>query len=90
MDQVAEGFFRSAAEFTTEQLSDQPAPPPGREVEVSIEAEERPALRCLSQRGPLKVGYPQRQAGHPVDPAMMRVDVADVDPDRPRAAKTTG
>jgi hypothetical protein len=89
VDQVAQRFLRSAAQLTTEQLSDQPTPPPGREMEVSIEADEGAAFRHLSQRGPLKVRYPQGQVGHPVDPAMLRVDVADIDADRPRPTETT-
>jgi hypothetical protein len=49
-DQVAQRLLRAAAHFAAEEQLDQAAPPPGREVEVSIEPDERAAFLRLRQR----------------------------------------
>ena len=48
-DQVAQGLFRSPAYLSTEQEVHQATPPPGREVEVSIEPDEGSAFLCVSE-----------------------------------------
>jgi len=68
-DQVSKRFFRSASELTSEQKSDQPAPPPGREVEVSIETDERAAPFGLSERHALVVDDAEWHVNPKVDPA---------------------
>src|SRR5439155_16068885 len=78
-------FLGPAPQVATQQLPDEPAPPPWREMKVSIEPDQRPALRRLRQHRPLMVLHSQRQSRNPVDPPMLRVDVADVDADRPRS-----
>jgi len=47
--QVAQRLLRAAAHLATQQHLDEVAPPPGREVEVSIEPDEGPAFLCLGQ-----------------------------------------
>lgn len=44
-DQVPQGLLRPAPQLTPEQQRNEPAPPPGREMEVSIEAEQSPTFR---------------------------------------------
>jgi hypothetical protein len=44
LDQVAERFLRSASQLSAQSQCYQAAPPPGREVEVSIEPDERSAF----------------------------------------------
>ena len=69
MDQVLQGLLRSASELTSEQKTDQPAPPPGREVEVSIEPDERAAFFGLGERHALVVDDAEWHVNPKVDPA---------------------
>jgi len=68
-DQVSKRFFRSALELASEQNRDQPAPPPGREVEVSIEPDERAAFFGLGERHALVVDDAEWHVNPKVDPA---------------------
>src|SRR6266487_1137296 len=68
-NQLPQGFLRSALELATYQQPHQPAPPPGREMKVSIEPDQRPAPIALCQRDALVVINPKRQMGDEVDPA---------------------
>jgi hypothetical protein len=43
-DQLLKRFLRATAQLTSQQQREEAAPPPGREVEVSIEADERAAF----------------------------------------------
>src|SRR5207237_1271921 len=58
-----------------------------REMEVSIEPDQRPAFPGLGQRHVLLVGDPKWQVDHQVSPSVLRVDVAHVDPHRPLSAE---
>src|SRR5205814_526123 len=51
---------------------------------------QRPALRRLGQCRALVVLHSERQSRDPIDPAMLWVRVANVDPDRPRAPEPAG
>lgn len=68
-DEVTQRFFRSASELTSEQQPDQPAPPPGREVEVSIEPDEGAALLGLGECHALVVDDAEWRVDAKVDPA---------------------
>src|SRR5438046_9049179 len=59
-------------------------------MEVSIEPDERAAVRGLGQRDVLVVLHPERQMHEKVDPAVLRVYVADVDPDWPLPSELGG
>jgi hypothetical protein len=54
-DQVSERLLGPAPQLTPEQQLDQAAPPPGREMEVSIEPDERAAFLRLGERHALVV-----------------------------------
>jgi hypothetical protein len=69
VDQVSQRFFRSAPQLTPKQQLDQPAPPPGREMEVSIEPDERPAFLRLGERHVLMIVDAKRKVCEQVDPA---------------------
>jgi hypothetical protein len=49
-DQVAQRLLRATAHLAAEKQLDEASPPPGREVEVSIETDERAALLRIGQR----------------------------------------
>jgi len=82
-DQGLQRLLGSAPELAPEKQRQQPPPPPGRDVEVSIEPDERPAFGRLGQGRALVVVDAERKPGHPVDPAMLGVDLANVDPHGP-------
>jgi hypothetical protein len=86
-DQISEGGFRSGPQLAAEQQRDEPAPPPGREVEVSIEADERASIFCFHQRDVFVVFDAERQVNQEVNPASLRIYVHDVDGDRPPPAE---
>jgi hypothetical protein len=68
-DQVSKRLIRPASELTPERKSDQPAPPPGREVEVSIEPDESAALLRLGERHALVVDDAKWNVNTKVDPS---------------------
>jgi hypothetical protein len=68
-DEVLQRFFRSASELMSEQKPDQAAPPPGREVEVSIEPDESAAFFGLRECHALVVDDSERHVNTKVDPA---------------------
>jgi hypothetical protein len=82
-DQVSQGFFRSAPQLAAQQQSHHPAPPPGREVEVSIETDERAAFLRLGERDVLVVLDAEGNVHHQVEPAVLRVHAPNVDAHRP-------
>ena len=84
-DQVLERFLRSAAQLTSECQRQQAAPPPGREVEVSIEPDQRSALFGLGEGDVLLVLDSERKADQEIDPARLRVHVAHLHSQRPFA-----
>src|SRR5207302_1395595 len=86
-DQRLQRLFGSPPQLSSEKYPDDAAPPPGREVEVSIEPDQRPAFLGLGQRHVLLVGDPKWQVDHQVSPSVLRVDVAHVDPHRPLSAE---
>jgi hypothetical protein len=86
-DQGSQRFFGSAAQFGAERQSDQLAPPPGRDVEVSIEPDQRAAFLRLGQHYALVVVDSERQVHEKVDPARLRIHIADVDRDPPFATE---
>ena len=77
-DQVSQRLFRALPELTAEKQHDQPAPPPGREVEVSIESDECAALGGLGEGRMFVVFDAKRKADHKIDPAALRVHVMDL------------
>src|SRR5438067_1829572 len=56
-DQLPQRFLRSPPELASQNKSHQPTPPPGREVEVSIEPDQSAAPCRLGQGHPLEVGH---------------------------------
>ncbi len=76
-DQVSQGLFRTFPQLIAEKQPDQPTPPPGREVEVSIESDECAALGGLGEGQMFVVVDAKRKADHKIDPAVLRVHVAD-------------
>ncbi len=85
-DQVSQGFLRSAPQFAPQEQLDESAPPPGREVEVSIESNERASLG-FGQGDVFMVLDAERQAHEKVDRTALWVDVPDFDVDGPAPAK---
>lgn len=69
VDQVLQRFFRSPSQLTSEQKSDHAAPPPGRAIEVSIEADERAAFLVFGQRDVLVIVDAERQVHEKIDPS---------------------
>src|SRR2546423_13499032 len=67
-DQAPQRFLRATPQLSPQQSLHEPTPPPGRKVEVSIEPDERAALRRLSQRQVLVVVDSKWQVGDVVDP----------------------
>ena len=63
------------------------SPPPGREMEVSIEPDQRAAFLGLGQRHPLVVVDAEREMNDQVEPAVLRIEAADVHPERPLPAQ---
>src|SRR5438552_3982711 len=59
-------------------------------MEVSIEPDERPTILRLGQRHVLMIGDAERQVDDKVDPAVLGVHLAHVDPHRPLAAASPG
>jgi hypothetical protein len=86
-DQVTQRCLGSMSQLTPEEQCDEAAPPPGREVEVSIEPDERAAFFGFGQRHVLVVFEAERKMGEEIDPSLLRVDVDNIDRDRPPAAK---
>ena len=76
-DQISQRFFRAFPQLTAEKQPDQATPPPGREVEVSIESDECAALGSLGEGQMFMVFDAKRKADHKIDPAALRVHVAD-------------
>ena len=88
-NQGAQRLLGSVAQLTTEERLHKPTAPPGREMEVSIETDERAAGIGLCQRHVLTVDEAERQMHCKVDPAAIGIHVDDVDCHQPLTAVTT-
>lgn len=86
-DQVSERCCRPAPQLTPQQERDQPAPPPGREMEVSIEPDQRSAFFGLGQRHAFVIFDAEREMHEKVDPMLLRIGVNDFEQDRPLATE---
>src|SRR5215471_15757045 len=73
--------------LAAEKEADQTAPPPGREMKVSIETDQRALRLPFGQRQVLVVDYAKRQAYAQVDPAVIRIDPGHIYGERPVAAE---
>ena len=58
--QPGQCLLRTALQFSSQQVLDQPTPPPGREREISAELHVRPAVRQADQRKMLVVDDSER------------------------------
>ena len=67
-DKVSQRFLRSASQLRSKQKRDQTTPPPGREVEVSIEPDESAAFFGLRECHALVVDDAERHVNAKVDP----------------------
>ena len=83
-------FLRSAPQLSPEQQCEEAAPPPGREMEVSIESDDCAAFFGLGQSDSLVVLDAEWQLNAEVDPALVRVHVDDFERDRPFAPQRSG
>jgi len=77
-DQSSQRLFRAFPQLTAEKQPDQATPPPGREVEVSIESDECAALGGLGEGQMFVVFDAKRKADHKIDPAALRVHAANL------------
>ena len=76
-DQVSQGLFRAALQLSPEEELDEASPPPGRELEISIEADQGSAGAGRSQSYVLTVDDPKWKSSREIDPLPVRVDAAD-------------
>jgi hypothetical protein len=76
-DQISQRLFGAFPQLTAEKQPHQATPPPGREVEVSIESDECAALGGLGESQMFVVVDAKRKADHKIDPTALRVYVAD-------------
>ncbi len=85
-DQRVQGCVGAASELAAQEDAKHPAPPPGREMKISIEPDER-ALLGVRQRHAFVVDDAEGQVNHQFEPPLLRVHVAHVDPHRPLATE---
>src|SRR5437660_385101 len=78
-DQIPEGLLRSFLQLAPQKEADHAAPPPGREMEVSIEPDERAAFFRRSERDVFVVVDPKRHVHDEIDPAVLRIHIAHLD-----------
>lgn len=86
-NQIAQAFLWAARELSAQQGSDQPAAPPGRELEVSIEPDERAALPRFGQGDALVVDDAEWQVHHNVEPPLLWVHTKHVESHLPVSAE---
>jgi hypothetical protein len=84
-DQFSQRLFRALPQLAAEKQRDQATPPPGREVEVSIESDECAALGGLGEGYMFVVDDAKRKVDHKIDPAALRVHILDRNVNRPTA-----
>jgi hypothetical protein len=77
-NQISQRPFRAFLQLTAEKQPDQATPPPGREVEVSIESDEGAALGGLGKGQMFVVFDAKRKAYHKINPAALWVHVMDL------------
>ena len=87
LDQLPQSLFRPFPELTANKEPHQGAPPPGREMEVSIEPDETSSGVGLSKRHALVVVDTKWQVHEQIDPPALWVELSDLDRHRPLPAE---
>src|SRR5207247_6922681 len=80
-NQVSESLLRSVPQLSSKNQLHHLAPPPGREVEVSIEPDQGAAFLGLGERHPVVVVDANRKMNDQVEPAVLRIEAADGEQD---------